>query len=65
MQAARESGQGPPEGMEFPGGRPGGEVGLSQEVRQTAMAERGGIAGANLGLNSALLDAVIEFLESK
>lgn len=67
MQAARESAQGPPEGMAFPGagGRPGGETGLSPDARQTAMAERGVSRGATMGLNPALLDAIIEFLEAK
>ncbi len=83
MQAARESGQAPPDGFGggvpgagpgggpgggfgggVPGGGPGGE-GLSPEARQTAIAERGGFPGATLGLNTALLDALIEFLESK
>ena len=67
MQAARESGEGPPAGMELPGrgGGPGGEAGLSPEARETAMAERGGARGATLGLNPALLDAIIVYLEAK
>lgn len=78
MEAMRASGESPRGGPggEFPGGGPGvgpgggfgGEGGqLSPEARETLMAERGGIAqaGARLGLNPALLDAVIEFLQAK
>jgi hypothetical protein len=63
-QAARQSGR-PPEG--FGGGFPGpggGPGGLSPEARQTAIA-RGGGRRANLGLNPALLDAIIKFLEAR
>jgi hypothetical protein len=76
-QAARASGQagggtfGGPGGGAGPGGGPptdggfqGGQ-GISPEARQTAIASRGGTAGASIGLNSALLDAVIQFLEGK
>jgi len=74
MQAARESGQFPPEGFGGPGpgfggAAPGGGLGpgggLSPEQRQTAVAERGGFRRAGLGVPSSLLDAVIEFLEAK
>lgn len=73
MEAARESGQFPGGGSGIPGqgGGPGGgggfggPGGLSPEARETAIAERGGVRGANLGLNPALLDAIIEFLEAK
>jgi hypothetical protein len=78
MEAMRESGEFPRGGPggEFPGGGPGGQGGpggfggqggLSPEARETAIAERGGFtrAGAGLGLNPALLDAVIEFLQTK
>jgi hypothetical protein len=74
MEAARESG-------EFPGGGPGGGMGLGSgqgpgggqfggaemdpSARETAIAERGGTRGAGLGINSQLLDAIIEFLEAK
>jgi hypothetical protein len=80
-QAAIQSGQAPPGGFEGggfsaggpPGGGPGGGgppgggfmEGASPEVRQTAMAERGVPRGASLGLNSDLLDALIEFLQAK
>ena len=80
MQAARESGQFPPDGFGgagpgFGGAGPGGGAGpdgglgpgggLSPEQRQTAIAERGGFRRANLGIPAPLLDAVIEFLEAK
>lgn len=74
MQVARESGQVPPGG--FPGGGPGGggglgagpgagEAGLSPEVRETAMAERGSSRGGLMGVNSALIDAIVTFLETR
>jgi hypothetical protein len=76
MQAARESGQAPQGGPGGgipgggpggggPGGGPGGGAGLSPEMRETAMAERGGFQRVNLGLPGPILEAVIEFLESK
>ena len=72
VQAARESGQRPggmpPSGMAPSGGFGGGSgpgAELDPAARETAMAERGGAPGANLGLNPALLDAVIEFLYTK
>jgi hypothetical protein len=59
-------------GGDFPGGGfgPGGGQGfggqdLSPEARQTAIAERSGTRGASLGMNTALLDAIIEFLTAK
>jgi len=75
MQAARESGQAPPGGFGGgmgpgmgggPGGGAGGEAGsVSPEVRQTAMAEWGTRGGSGLGINPALLEAVIKFLTEK
>jgi hypothetical protein len=78
MEAMRESGEFPRNGSggDFPGGGPGGGPGgefggeggqLSPEARQTAIAERGGFtrAGARLGLNPFLLDAIIAFLQAK
>jgi len=71
MEAARASGEAPPGGGGggIPGagggGGGGGFGGLSPEARETAIAERGGVRGANLGVNPALLDAIIEFLENK
>jgi hypothetical protein len=75
-EAARESGQFPGGGQGtgpgggIPGSGPGGGQGfgsgeLSPEARQTAIAERGGVRGAQLGVNPFLLEAVIEFLEAK
>jgi hypothetical protein len=80
-QAMRESGDfpAPPDGAIIvgPGGDgtgggfgPGGGQGfggqdLSPEARQTAIAERSGTRGASLGMNTALLDAIIEFLTAK
>lgn len=68
-------------GGDFPGGGPGGGLGagggggpgggfgqgegLSPEVRQTAIAERGGFRQVDLGVPSLLLDSLIEFLENK
>ena len=70
MQAARESGQlpagRPGGGSGVPGLKPGGGSGeFDPDARATAIAERGGIRGANLGVNPMLLDAVIDLLESK
>jgi len=70
MQAARESGQlpagGPGRGGGVPGLKPGGGTGeLDPDARATAIAERGGVRGTQLGLNPALLDAVIQLLEGK
>lgn len=75
-EAARESGQfpgggqGTGPGSGIPASGPGGGQGLgggelSPEARQTAIAERGGVRGAQLGINPFLLEAVIEFLETK
>jgi hypothetical protein len=72
VEAMRESGGGPPEGFEggqgpgggmFPGGGPGfgRNTSESDEVRETAMAERGG----GFGINSQLYEALIAFLEAK
>jgi hypothetical protein len=80
MQATREAvresgqfpggGQGAGPGGGIPGGGPGGGQGfgggeLSPEARQTAIAERGGLRGAQLGVNPFILEALIEFLETK
>lgn len=73
VQAARESGESP--GGGFPGGGrgfgqgpdggvPGGGE-FNPDARATAIAERGGFRGANLGVNPILLEAVIEFLVGK
>ena len=66
-QAARESGQ-PLPGGGVPGagsGRGSGEGVVSPEARATAQAERGGTGRFTSGINSALLDAMIELLEAK
>jgi hypothetical protein len=69
MEARRQSGQ-MPGGGGFPGGGPGGfpgegrppgQGGFGQGARQTPVAGRGGTVGVNL----ALLEAVIEFLQAK
>lgn len=74
MQAARESGEEPPEGFgggqglgggQGQGGDIGGDTGITQEMRETAIAERGGTLGSGFGINTTLLDAVIAFLEAK
>ena len=47
---------------------PGGGFGIIEmdpSARATAIAERGGIRGAGLILNSQFLDAIIQFLETK
>jgi hypothetical protein len=71
-EAMRDSGEfpGPGGGMGLGGGQgPGGGFGSSTEMdpaaRETAIAERGGMRGAGLGISSQLLDAIIEFLEAK
>jgi hypothetical protein len=80
MEAMRESGefpgggfrggQMPIPGMEGGGGAgagPGGGFGgeFNPEAMQTAIAERGELRGAGLGLNPALLNAIIDFLQAK
>ncbi|MBL7163788.1 MAG: hypothetical protein ISS57_14400 [Anaerolineales bacterium] len=65
MEAARESGQGPGGGIPGAGQEPGGGQEISPEARQTAIAERGGGRGAGIGLNTAFLNGIIEFLEAK
>jgi predicted small lipoprotein YifL len=74
MQAMRESGNFQRPGGDLPGGGPGGGQGpggglggaeMNPEARATAMAERGGARGARSGINSFLLDGIIEFLEAK
>jgi hypothetical protein len=71
MQAARQSGQAPPAGVligPIPGGggpgMGGAPGGFSPQAQQTAMAQRGSMR-SGVGLNSALLEALIKFLESK
>ncbi len=70
MQAARQSGQAPPAGIPMgPGmgaepGMGGAASGFSPQAQQTAMAQRGG-ARSGVGMNPALLEALIKFLESK
>jgi hypothetical protein len=66
-EAMRESGN-----LQRPGGGlgPGGGQGpdgaeMDPTARETAMAERGGTRGARSGINSILLDGLIEFLEAK
>ena len=55
------------EGGMIVGGPGGGEfaAGGDPSAMQTAVAENGGSRGARMGLNSALLDAIITFLEGK
>jgi hypothetical protein len=76
MEAARESGEGRPGGFGpgegFGGGMgpggglgPGGAEGISPEMRATAMAARGESLNRGFGINTALLDGVITFLETK
>jgi hypothetical protein len=76
MEAAGESGEGRPGGFGpgegfgggiGPGGGlgPGGSEGITPEMRETAMAERSGSFNRGFGINSALLDAIIAFLEAK
>lgn len=76
MEAARESGEDRPDGFGpgqgFGGGMgpggglgPGGVEGITPEMRETAMAERGGSFNRGFGINTALLDGVITFLEAK
>jgi hypothetical protein len=78
-QARRESGEFPMpgeggglgRGMGEGGGAGGGffqggdAEGLSPEARQTAIAESGWVPRVQSGVNAALLDAVIQFLEAK
>ena len=71
VEAMRESGEFPGGGG-VPGGRPGfgggqgfGGVEMDPSVRETAMAERGGSFNRGFGINTALLDAIIAFLEAK
>ncbi len=66
MQPARASGQGPPDDLgagQLAG--MGDGVSLSPEQHQTAIAARSGSSSATLGLNAALLDAIIDFLQAK
>jgi len=69
MEAMRESGefpgggQGRGGGQGTDGGFDGAEVDPS--VRETAIAERGGTLNRGFGINTELLDAIINFLETK
>ncbi|MBN1665601.1 MAG: hypothetical protein JW862_00870 [Anaerolineales bacterium] len=74
QQAARESGAAPGSGMGPGGGLgtgggtgPGGGefANLTPEEREAIQAERGGMRGARLGVNTGLLDGLIEFLTAK
>ena len=70
MEAARESGDfqgGGPGGGQGPGGGFGGFGGaeMDPEARATAIAERGGMRGTGFGINTTLLNGIIEFLEAK
>ena len=74
MEAMRESGEFQRPGGDLPGSGPGGGQGLGggfggaemdPTARETAMAERGGVRGARFGMNTALLEGLIEFLEAK
>ena len=72
VEAMRESGETPPEGFGPGGGlgRGGGQglgddSGITPEMRETAMAERGGSLGRGFGINTQLLEAIITFLEAK
>jgi len=80
VEALRASGQMPQRGQGGGMGLgPGGEAGMivggpgggefasggDPSAMQTAVAENGGFRGARMGLNSALLDAIITFLEGK
>lgn len=60
-------GMGPGGGQGAGGGFGGGFGGAEMDpsARETAIAERGGTRGAGSGINSNLLDAIIEFLEAK
>jgi hypothetical protein len=78
-QARRESGEFPMPGQGGgsgggmgEGGGPGGGFfrsgdteGFDLEARQTAIAKGGGVQRAQIGVNAALLEAVIQFLEAK
>ena len=69
MQAMRESGEFPGGGGGFGGGQgPGGGFGgdeVDPSVRETTIAERGGTFNRGFGINTELLDVVIDFLEAK
>lgn len=78
IEAARESGEGPPAGFggfnggpppgggNGPGGGGGpGGAGFNPEQIQTAVAERGGLTNTRFRINTQLLGALIEFLENK
>ena len=58
-------GQGQGGGQGFGGQGFGGDTSITQEMRETAMAERGGAFGRGFGINTQLLEAIIAFLETK
>ena len=62
--AMRESGGGPPEGF-GQGDGPGSVEGITQEMLETDIAERGLAVGGGFGINTQLLEAIIAFLETK
>ncbi len=68
-EAMRESGQapggGPGGGLGLGGGQGPGGAELDPAARETAIAERGVVRGARSGINSFLLDGIIEFIEAK
>jgi len=57
--------EGPMPGGDIPAGGPGGGAELDPAALETTMAGRVDASGMNLGVNSTLLDAVIEFLSAK
>lgn len=68
MQAAREGGQGPPADLAGfqPSGigiEPGMDGGLNPEQQADVNTARAGISGNTNGMNSALLDGLIEYLQ--
>jgi hypothetical protein len=69
MEAMRENGEFQRPGGDIPGGQgPGSGFGgaeMDPAARETAMVERGGTRGARSGINTFLLDGLIEFLETK
>ena len=52
-------------GMGPGGGEFGGDTGITPEMRETAMAERGNGTRRGFGINTQLLEAIITFLEAK
>lgn len=60
-----EGGMGPGDGMGPEGGMGQGSAEMDPSARETAMAERGGVQGSGIMLNTTLLEGLIEFLEAK